>query len=141
MKEIAIRRSVYVATAVALVATVLWAVLILPRLTTHPQAVRDLVNRSSRVFFAMLLVATILLSASVVRIRTRGRMNSGLLYLAAILIFLHDFMAIECGEFYRDTEGLRTVSTLMLVSGGTTLVAGILAVTAGAKYRKLIMAK
>ena len=29
----------------------------------------------------------------------------------------------------------------MLVGGGATLVAGILAIIAGAKYRKLIMAK
>ena len=120
MKETAIKRSVYIATPLALGASILRAVSILPRLTSHPQAIHDRVNRSSKVFFAILLVATILLSGSVIRIRAGGRMNIGLLYLAAILIFLQDFMTMECAEFYLSlgTKGLRTVSVLMLVGGG-----------------------
>ncbi len=69
MKETAIKRSVYIATPLALGASILRAVSILPRLTSHPQAIHDRVNRSSKVFFAILLVATILLSGSVIRIR------------------------------------------------------------------------
>jgi len=87
MKETAIKRSVYIPTALALGASILPAVSILPRLTSHPQAIHGPVNRSSKVFFAILLVATILFSVFVIRIRGGGSMNIGLLRLAAILIF------------------------------------------------------
>ena len=52
-RKLSSQRMVYVAAAIVIVVTALWAVLFLPRLDVHPQAIRDRVDRSSKIFFAI----------------------------------------------------------------------------------------
>jgi hypothetical protein len=93
-------------------------------------------------FFAVLLIAAVVLMASVILGRRGGRIISGLLYLAAALIFLHDFMVFDGAVYYLENfEGFFAEAILMLVCVGANLIAAILAIKAGNKYRRLTKAK
>ena len=50
-KTIPSQRSVYIAAAIVIVVTALWAVLFVPRLDMHPEAIKDGAADSSRMFF------------------------------------------------------------------------------------------
>ncbi len=135
------RRSVYVAAAIVIAVTVLWAVLFVPRLDMHPEAIKDGAADSSRMFFKFLLAAAVALLACVILSRLGGRLIrgviTGLLYLAAGLVFVHDFMVFNGAVYYmQEYEGFRSVAILMLICVGANLIAAILAIKAGNKYRR-----
>jgi choline-glycine betaine transporter len=143
-KTIPIRRPVYIAAAIAIVVTALWAVLFVPRLDMHPEAVKDGAADSSRTFFRFLLAAAVVLLACALLSRLGGRIISGviagLLYLAAGLIFFHDFIVFNNAVYYLDEyEGFSAEAILMLVCAGANLIAAILAIRAGNKYRQLAL--
>jgi hypothetical protein len=137
------RRLVYVATAISIVVTALWAVLFVPGLDVHPQAIRDGVDSSSKMFFSIQWLAAAVLIVCVVLSLRSGRMISGilsgLLYLAAGLLFLHDFMVFNGAVFYlQNYEGFSEEAILMLACVVANLIALILAIKSGNRYRKLI---
>jgi uncharacterized membrane protein required for colicin V production len=75
----------------------------------------------------------------------RGRMIngvlSGLLYLAAGLLFLHNFMVFGGAVFFLENyEGFSEEAILMLACVVANLIALILAIKAGNRYRELIKA-
>ena len=98
------RRLIYVATVIVIVVTALWGVLFVPRLGIHPQAIKDGVDSSSKVFFSIQWKAAVILLACVILSLISGRIVSGilsgLLYLAAGLLFFHDFMVFDGAVFY-----------------------------------------
>lgn len=131
-KETASRRMAYAATAIATGVGALWAIVFLPRLAAHPEAIADRVDRSSKIFFGIHLVAIVALLAGVILSRRGIGKLSGPLYLGATLLFLHDFMALQLAvyslQFY---EGFHAEAILMLVCLGANLIAAILAIIAG----------
>jgi len=137
-------RLVYVAATIAIVVTALWAVLFLPRLDVHPLAVRQGVDRSSNIFFAIQVTAAAVLAAGVILSRRRGRIfggMSGLLYLAAALLFAHDFMVFDGAVYYLENyEGFMAEAILMLVCVGANLIAAVLAILSGNEYLKMAKA-
>jgi len=140
------RRLVYVATAISIVVTALWAVLFVPGLDVHPQAIKDGVDNSSKMFFSIQWLAAAVLIVCVVLSLRSGRMISGilsvLLYLAAGLLFLHDFMVFDGAVFYLENyEGFSEEAILMLACVVANLIALILAIKSGNRYRKLIKAR
>jgi len=143
-KTILSQRSVYIAAAIVIAMTVLWAVLFVPRLNRQPEAIKDGAADSSRMFFKFLLAAAVVLLACVILGRLGGRIISGviagLLYLAAGLVLLHDFMVFNGAVYYLDEyEGFSAEAILMLVCVGMNLIAAILAINAGNKYRQLAL--
>jgi len=137
VKEKAIRRMVYTATGLVIGVTALWAFLFVPRLAVHPQAIAEGVASSSKMFFGIQLTATVVLLAFIVLSRYGGDMIRRLLYLAAILVFLHDFMVFIGATYYLQTyQGFYGVAILMLVCVGADLIAGILAIMAGNKLQR-----
>jgi len=86
-KETSARRMVYAATGLVVGVTLLWAFVFVPRLAVHPQAIADRVDSSSKIFFLIQLVATVILLVFVVVSRLGGRMTRELLYLAESLFF------------------------------------------------------
>jgi len=60
------RRLVYVAAAISIVVTALWAVLFVPGLDVHPQAIKDGVDNSSKMFFSTQWLAAAVLVVCVV---------------------------------------------------------------------------
>jgi len=140
-KEIAIRRMVYTATAIAIGVAALWALLFVPRLAAHPMAIADRVDHSSKIFFAIQLVAVVVLLAVVILSRRGVRMLSGPLYLGAVLLFLHDFMVFNGAVYYKQNyEGFSAEAIWMLVCVGANLIAAILAIISGKKYLQLAKA-
>jgi choline-glycine betaine transporter len=140
-KTVPSQRSVYIAAAIVIIVTALWAVLFVPRLDMHPEAVKDGAADSSRVFFKFLLAAAVVLLACVILSQLGGRIISGvitgLLYLAAGLVFFHEFMVFNGAVFYlQEYEGFLTEAILMLICVGANLIAAILAIKAGNKYRQ-----
>ena len=143
-KTIPGQRSVYIAAAIVIVVTILWALVFLPRLGVHPEAIRNGVDHSSKVFFKILLTAAVVLAVCAILSRLGGRIISGiicgLLYLAAGLIFLHDLMVFNGAVFYlQEYEGYSAEAILMLICVGASLIAAILAIIAGNKYRQLAL--
>jgi len=141
VKSIPSRRSVYIAAAIVIVVTALWAVLFVPRLDMQPEAVKDGAADSSRTFLKFLLAAAVVLLACVILSRWGGRIISGviagLLYLAAGLVLVHDFMVFSGAVFYlQEYEGFSSEAILMLGCVGANLIAAILAIKAGNKYRQ-----
>jgi hypothetical protein len=135
-KEMPPRRMVYIAAGLVIGVTALWAFLFVPRLAVHPQAVADGVDSSSKMFFALQLAAAVVLLAVVVLRRYGSSVIRGLLFLAAMLVFLHDFMVFVGATYYLQTyEGFFTLAILMLACVGANLVAGILAIVAGKRLR------
>jgi hypothetical protein len=140
-RTIPVQRPVYIAAAIVIVVTALWAVFFVPRLGAHPEAIKDGAAGSSRVFFQYLLAAAVVLSACVVLSRIGGRIIggviAGLLYLAAGLVLFHDFMAFNGAVYYLDEyEGFSAVAISMLACVGANLIAAILAIRAGNTYRR-----
>jgi hypothetical protein len=108
----------------------------------HPQAIADGVNRSSKVFFAIQLMAVAVLLVFIIPSRRSGRKIRELLYLAGILVILQDLMVFIGAVYYLQTyQGFYTVAILMLVCAGANLIAGILAIIAGKKLRHFSSAK
>ena len=141
-KETTSRRMVYTSTAIAIGVAALWALLFVPRLAAHPEAIADLVDRSSKIFFAIQLVAVVVLLAVVILSRRGVRMLSGPLYLGAVLLFLHNFIVFKVAVYYlQNYEGFYAEAILMLVCVGANLIAAILAIIAGNKYRQLAKAQ
>jgi len=141
-KAIAFRRMVYAATALAIGVAALWALLFLPRLAAHPQAIADHVDRSSKIFFAIQLVAVVVLLAVVILSRRGVKMLSGPLYLGAVLLCLHDFMVFAGAvDYLQEYKGFAAEAILMLVCVGVNLIAAILAIIAGKKYLQLARAQ
>jgi len=139
------RRLVYIATAIVIVVAAFWAVLFVPRLDVHPQAIKDGVDNSSKMFFSIQWLAAAVLIVCVVLSLRSGRMISGilsvLLYLAAGLLFLHDFMVFDGAVFYLENyEGFSEEAILMLACVVANLIALILAIKGGNRYRELIKA-
>ena len=141
-KETTSRRMVYTVTAIAIGVAALWALLFVPRLAAHPEAIADRVDSSSKIFFAIQLVAVVVLLAVVILSRRGVRMLSGPLYLGALFLFLHDFMVFELAiyslQFYK---GFHAEAILMLVCIGANLIAAILAIISGKKYLQLAKAQ
>ena len=140
-KAIPGRRSVYIAAAIVIVVTVLWAVLFVPRLDMQPEAIKDGAANSSKVFFKFLLAAAVALLACIILGRLGGRIIrgviAGLLYLAAGLVLVHDFMVFNGAVFYlEEYEGFSAVAILMLICVGANLIAAFLAIKAGNTYRR-----
>ena len=143
-KTVPSQRSVYIAAAIVIVVTALWAALFVPRLNMHPEAIKDGVADSSRMFFKLLLAAAVVLSVCVILSQLGGRIISGvitgLLYLAAGLVLIHDFMVFDGAVYYLDEyEGFSAEAILMLGCVGANLIAAILAIRAGNKYRQLAL--
>ncbi len=135
------QRSVCIAAAIVVLVAALWSILFLPRLARQPEAIKDGAADSSRIFFKLLLAAAVVLVACVVLSLFGGRIISGiiagLLYLAAGLLLLHDFMVFDGAVFYLgEYEGFSSVAILMLIGVGANLVAAFLAIKAGNKYRQ-----
>lgn len=80
-REIPGQRLVYSAAAIVILVTALWALSFVPR--------------SSEIFFAVQLMAAVVFLVCVILSQRGGRIISGLLYLAAALVFLHDFMVFD----------------------------------------------
>jgi hypothetical protein len=136
VKETASRRMVYIAAGLVIGVAALWTFVFVPRLAMHPQAIADGVNRSSKVFFAIQLMALAALLGFIIPSRRGGREIRELLYLAGILIFLQDFMVFIGAVYYLQTyQGFYKEAILMLVCVGVNLIAGILAIIAGTKLR------
>jgi len=141
-KAIAFRRMIYAATALAIGVAALWALLFVPRLAAHPEAIAERVDRSSKIFFTIQLVAVVVLLASVILSRRGVRMLSGPLYLGAVLLFLHDFMVFKGAVYFLQSyEGFSAEAILILVCVGVNLIAAILAIRAGKKYSQLARAR
>ncbi len=141
-KETALGRMVYAATAISISVAALWALWFLPRLATHPKAIAYRVDHSSKVFFAIQLLAVVVLVVAVVLRRRGVRMLSGPLYLGALFLFLHDFFVFSGAVNYlQEFEGFSTEAISMLVCVGANLIAAVLAIRAGNKYRKLALAQ
>lgn len=141
-KESTLRSMVYAATAIAVVVAALWALLFVPRLAAHPMAIADRVDHSSKVFFTIQLLAVVVLLVVVILSRRGIRMLSGPLYLAALLLFLHDFFAFSGAVNYLQLyEGFSTEAILMLVCVGANLIAAVLAIMSGIKYLHLARAQ
>jgi hypothetical protein len=143
-KRIPDKRSLSVAAAIIILVTILWALVFLPRLAVHPQAIKDGVDHSSKMFFKVLLTASAVLATGVILSRFGGRIISGvicgLLYLAAGLIFFHDFMVFNGAVFYlEEYAGFSTVAIMMLICVGANLIGAILAIRAGNTYRQLAL--
>jgi hypothetical protein len=143
-KTISSQRSVYIATAIVIVLTALWAVLFVPRLDMQPEAIKDGAADSSRTFFKFLLAAAVVLLACVILSQLGSRIISGvisgLLYLAAGLVLFHDFMVFNGAVYYLDEyEGFSAEAILMLAGVGANLIAAVLAIKAGNKYRQLAL--
>jgi len=143
-KTIPSQRPVCIAATIVIVVTALWAVLFVPRLDMHPEAIKDGAANSSRMFFKLQLTAAVVLSACVILGRCGGRIISGvmtgLLYLAAGLVFCHDFMVFNGAVYYlQEYEGFSAEAILMLICVGANLIAAILAIRAGNKYRHLAL--
>jgi choline-glycine betaine transporter len=143
-KTIPSQRSVYIAAAIVIVVTALWAVLFVPRLDMHPEAIKDGAADSSRMFFKYLLAAAVVLLVCVILSQLGGRIISGvitgLLYLAAGLVLFHDFMVFNGAVYYLDEyERFSAEAILMLVCVGANLIAAILAIKAGNMYRQLAL--
>jgi choline-glycine betaine transporter len=143
-KTIPSQRSVYIAAAIVIVVTALWAGVFVPRLDMHPEAIKDGAADSSRMFFKYLLAAAVVLLVCVILSQLGGRIISGvitgLLYLAAGLVLFHDFMVFNGAVYYLDEyEGFSAEAILMLVCVGANLIAAILAIKAGNKYRQLAL--
>jgi len=133
-KETAMRRMVYIAAGLAIGVAALWAIVFVPRLSVHPQAIADGVHRSSKIFFAIQLIAVAALLGFIIPSRLGGRKIRELLYLAGILVFLQDFMVFIGAVYYLQTyQGFYNVAILMLGCVGANLIAGILAIIAGIK--------
>jgi choline-glycine betaine transporter len=140
-KAIPRQSSVYVAAAIVIVVTILWAFVFLPRLGVHPEAIKDGVDYSSKSFFKVLLMAAVVLVVCLILSRLGGRIISGiicgLLYLAAGLVIFHDFMVFNGAIFYlQEYEGFSVEAILMLICVGANLISAILAIKAGNKYRQ-----
>jgi len=136
-KKTVSRRLVYIATALVIGVTALWAFWFLPRLVAHPEAIADRVDHSSKVFFGIRLAAVVFLLAYLILRRHAGRMIKVLLYLAVISFFFFDFFVIDEAPFYLENyRGLQLVATLMLVCFGVDLIAGILAIIARHSSKK-----
>ena len=136
VKETASRRMVYIAAGLVIGVAALWTFVFVPRLAIHPQAIADGVNRSSKVFFAIQLMAVAALLGFIIPSRRGGRKIKELLILAGILVFLQDFMVFIGAVYYLQTyQGFYKVAILMLVCVGANLIAGILAIIAGTKLR------
>jgi len=140
-KTIPGRRSVYIAAAIVIGVTVLWAVLFVPRLDMQPEAIKNGAANSSRTFFKFLLAAAVALLACVILSRLGGRIIrgviAGLLYLAAGLVLVHDFMVFNGAVFYlEEYEGFSAVAILMLICVGANLIAAFLAIKAGNTSRR-----
>ena len=140
-KTIPGQRSVYISTVIVIVVTVLWAVLFVPRLDMQPEAIKDGAANSSRTFFKFLLAAAVALLTCVILSRLGGRIVrgviAGLLYLAAGLVLVHDFMVFNGAVFYlEEYEGFSAVAILMLICVGANLIAAFLAIKAGNTYRR-----
>jgi hypothetical protein len=137
-----LRRLVYVATGLVIGVAVSFALVIVPRLVVHPQAIAERANLSYIVFFIIQLVAAAVLLIFIVRSRHGGRKLEGLLLLAGIAIILLGFIvfngAVYMLQFYR---GFYRVAILMLVCVGANLVAGILAIVSEKKLRHLTKAE
>jgi len=145
-KEISGQRLAYSAAAIVIVVTALWALLFVPRLDVHPEAIAEGVDRSSKIFFAVQLLAAVVLLVCVILSQRGGRIFSriisGLLYLAAALVFLHDFMVFDGVVYYlQNYEGFSAEAILMLACAGANLIAAILAIKAGNRYRQFIKAR
>ena len=143
-KAIASQRSIYIATAIVIVVTALWAVSFVPRLDRHPEAIKDGVPYSARMFFKFLLAAAVVLVGCIILGRIGGRIISGiisgLLYLTAGLVLLHDFMVFDGAVYYlEEYEGFSAEAIVMLICVGANLIAAILAIIAGNKYRRLAL--
>jgi len=139
-KETTLRRMAYAAAAIAIGVAACWAFLFMPRLAVHPMAIADRVDHSSKIFFAIQLVAVVVLLAVVILSRRGARMLSGPLYLGALLLFLHDFFVFNGAVFYlQEYEGFSAAAILMLVCVGANLIAAILAIIAGNKYRQFAL--
>ena len=143
-KTIPGQRSVYIAAAIVIIVTALWAVLFVPRLDMHPEAIKEGAADSSRMFFKFLLAAAVVLLVCVILSQCGGRIISGvitgLLYLAAGLVFFHDFMAFNGAVYYlQEYEGFSAEAILMLICVGANLIAAILAIIAGNRYRQLAL--
>jgi uncharacterized membrane protein YciS (DUF1049 family) len=143
-REIPYLRLVYGAAAIVIVVTALWAVFFVPRLDMHPEAIKDGAANSSRMFFKYLLAAAVVLLVCVILSQLGGRIISGiicgLLYLAAGLVLFHDFMVFNGAVYYlQEYEGFSAEAILMLVCVGANLIAAILAIKAGNKYRQLAL--
>jgi len=143
-KTVAGQRSVCIAAAIVFVVTTLWALLFVPRLGVHPEAIKEGVDRSSEMFFEIQLIAAIALLVVVIISRRGGRIIyviiSGLLYLAAGLLLLHDFMVFDGAVYYlQNYIGFFAEAILMLACVGANLIAAILAIIAGNKYRKMAL--
>jgi hypothetical protein len=114
----------------------------MPRLTTHPQAVANGVDQSSKLFFAIQLMAAVVLLAVIIQSRHGRRIIGELLYLAAALIVLHDLMVFDGAIYYlEEYSGFAAMAILMLGCVGANLIAGVLAIAAGNKSRRLRKAK
>lgn len=80
-REIPGQRLVYSAAAIVILVTALWPLSFVPR--------------SSEIFFAVQLMVAVVFLVCVILSQRGGRIISGLLYLAAALVFLHDFMVFD----------------------------------------------
>ena len=140
-KETALRRMVYAATAISIGVAALWALWFVPRLAAHPMAIADRVDHSSKIFFAIQLLAVVVLLVVVILRRLGVRMLSGPLYLGALFLFLHDFFTFSGAVNYLQVyEGFSAEAILMLVCVGANLIAAILAIKAGIGYMRLVKA-
>ena len=127
-KTIPSQRSVYIAAAIVIIVTALWAVLFVLRLDMHPEAIKDGAADSSRMFFKVQLTAAVVLLVCVILSQLGGRIISGvitgLLYLAAGLVLFHDFMVFNGAVYYlQEYEGFSADAILMLVCVGVNLIA------------------
>jgi hypothetical protein len=140
-RKISGRQFVYISAVIAIVVAAAWALLFVPRLGTHPEAVGQGVDRSSKLFFAVQLIATLLLLVCIILSRRGRKIIVGLLYLAAALILLHDFMVFNGAVYYLEYyEGFSAEAILMMVCVGANLIAAILTIKAGNRYRLLMKA-
>jgi len=145
-REVPYLRLVYCAAAIVIVVTALWALVFVPQLDVHPEAIRTGVDSSSKMFFAVQLAAAVVLLLCVILGQRSGRIISGsisgFLYLAAAFIVLHDVMVFDGAIYYLENfEGFSAEAILMLVCVGANLIAAVLAIKAGNKYRRLATAR
>jgi hypothetical protein len=97
-------------------------------------------------FFAVQLTAAVVLLLCVILGQRSGRIISGsisgFLYLAAALIFLHDFMVFDGAVYYLENfKGFSAKAILMLACVGANLIAAVLAIREENKYRQLAKAR
>jgi hypothetical protein len=142
VKETVLRRMVYTATGLVIGVAALFAFVFIPRLAVHPQAIADGVDRSSKVFFIIQLMAAAVLLAFIIRSRHGGRKIKELLVLAGIVVILLAFMVFSSAIYSLQTyHGLYEVAILQLVCVGANLIAGILAIIAAIMLRHWSSAK